>query len=941
MAIEPLVADQAPSRGSPLLARLASAGEAVQITARFVDESGAALSNARAYFLPSGPTLDAAKVPHGFWVIRTGMVIGNYHYFTTVTGVELPTLPQALSNTDGYVAIPSRHVPVENERGLGEGDGMPRAALLVVCEGRATRTVWIDALQPGLRELGDVKLEAHARLTGRALDEDGRPLAGVRVRVWREGIQPSTVDLKAVGEQPFVPELMQAVTAADGRFALDGLWPGEGSLELKMRDRVRQEVPIKLVATQALEVGDVTVPSGSSIAGHVRDANGAPLVGAKVSVVDGEIRGSSTGCVGYGFADDDDSIHAELEQAEDNDFHESVLTDTKGAFHVGGLNSPTHSVYATADGFEPTRLRPVAPGAHALELVLQREAVLQLHIVDSVTNAPITNASVRVIRESGIEYVPHDIELRIEPSGPAAFIAHGAGPLSQRIIASAPGHAAESIPCSGIAPAASAEIVVRLGPESVLGGVIRDDQGAPMPDAIVELHEPDNLRTATLTAKSDESGAFRFEQLDGLTTLVVAVASGYPETEPLPVTLADGERREDLELRLPAPARIHGTVFAADATPESKANVSIDVPPFGEFKYGDLSSRFVPWVRVDGQGRYAFENLRPGEYQLEVHGHPSVAFTLAEGEDRLLDFTAVRGVSVHGRVTSAGEPVVGVPVTASNDPNDRSQALGWVEPAITDASGSYLLELPISGEMEVFAKPDGSPESEHRTLLTVPGQDVQVDLELPSAHISGRVVDDVSGAPIEGLEISLHRDINLSAASCRTAPDGRFQLDWLPADTYRLRVTGMGKSEHGFGDIAVPLEPRDIALAEGASIDGLSLTVCRGGILRGTVRLHDGNVVGDGIMVWLVRTSNGRIVPGVSAVWSSEIDSDEGMRYEESDDPIWARTATQAGRFEFIALPAGEYRLLTGKATPEEVRDLGQSATLAEHQILELDLFAR
>src|SRR6185436_4040719 len=119
-------------------------------------------------------------------------------------------------------------------------------------------------------------------------------------------------------------------------------------------------------------------------------------------------------------------------------------------------------------------------------------------------------------------------------------------------------------------------------------------------------------------------------------------------------------------------------------------------------------------------------------------------------------------------------------------------------------------------------------ESAHRALRLRPGDDVDIDLELPGGHIAGRVVDDVSGAPVSRLEVNLFRDGNLSTASCQTAEDGSFHLDWLPPDSYRLRIDGHGQGDTSWYEaLVVKLPPRDLVLAEGAVLDDLLFRACR------------------------------------------------------------------------------------------------------------------
>jgi protocatechuate 3,4-dioxygenase beta subunit len=911
---------------------LGGVGTAVHVTARVLDGDGAPLAGARAIWLPNTATLIAAgRSPDTWGMWRPAMQ----------PPTPLDQLPQTMSDAEGRVAFDAQLTPVESEDEWWDEDPtMSVPALLVMRTGWTTRVVSVGKPQQDACAYGDLVLLPEAVVAGRIVDDGGRPLAGVRVRLLHQDIERDVAGSTPIYQAGVVPELMEHTSPPDGRFTFAGLWPGKATIELWAANRVRHEINCEPRSEQTIDLGDLVVERGSSIAGVVVDAAGAPIAGAKLSVVDGEIRGGFMGDVGYGYQPDDDSLHDELQIAEANFRHASVVSEATGAFRFEGLDSPTYSVYARAAGFEPARLRPIAAGTADARLVLQRAAELRITVVDRATRATLPDAQVTVTRDSGVQSGRGDESLAVEALAPGRFVARGAGPRAQQVVASATGHANAVVQAPGVVAPASAEFTVELGPEAVVSGRVVDGQGRPLAGATIELRTPGQPRIPVLQVAADPTGSFRIERLGTASLELVAFAPGAAESAPLPLEVQEGQRVEGLEVRLPPPARIHGTVLQADGTPKPKARVMLDVPPFGDFKFMELSPRFKSWTETDEQGFFAFESLGSGDYQVSAHGLPTVACTLAEGEDRQVDFAANPPSRVHGHVTSAGAPVAGVPVTASNDPADRSQKLGWIKPAITDDSGSYDLEVRAAGDVEVYVDPRGSPESDHRTVHLDPGQALVVDLELPAGQIAGRVVDDVEGAPIAGLDVSLIEGKDLQAGYGETDTDGRFALRWLAPAAYRLHLLGYA-SVGGRRDISiVSPEPRDIVLAAGESAD-VELRVCRGATLTGDVRLADGGPVRDGQMVLLVRTSEGRIVPGIRYLWCSGGTRSPGSHLDSAPEPVFRRKGTEQGRYSFIALPPGEYRVLAGQAKPEEVLTLGEPVTLDEHQTLELDLVAK
>ena len=920
--------------------RLAEVGVPVHVTARVVDGDGAPVPGARAIWIPSGPTLAAAGVGQERWE-NSSMILYSSHE-PKLPAPGLAALPQALAGADGRVELDARHVVIEKETPVANDSGLPRPTLLVTADGWATRAVPVKALGEGERDLGDIALESEAIATGRTVDDAGAPLAGAEVRLWSQ--QPQSIPREKLRESRlvYVPELMRVVTGADGRFMLRGLWAGKAKLRLRAPNRVRQQRDLELTGGATLDLGDVIVPAGSSVAGRVVDGAGSPVPDARVLVADGEIKGGMVFDMGYGYKDGDDSIYDEIGQTEAREKYDAVTTDAGGAFRVGGIDQPQLSIYAMAPGFEPARVRPISAGSADVVLQLQPEATLRVAVVDRASHAPLLDASVRVFRE-GAGGLHSNVELKLQPAGPGVAIAHGAGPQAQRVTASAPGRAEITIAAPGVPIGQAGEFLVELAAESVLAGRVRDSQGATPAGALVAIQKPGEPRKRPAEVPADGEGRFRFEHLGAGDLELVAWAPGWPESAPLAVTLADGERREDLELRLPTPARIAGTWTTADGQPRAGLSVRLDVPPFdGRFKFQQLSPRFETSARCDEQGRYAFEGLRPGTYRVDARSAGAVECTLAEGEQRTVDFRQPAAVRVHGRVTAGGHPVSGAPVKARNDPVDRSQRLFLDQPAVSDADGLYALELNVGGDLEVYVEGSGIPESEPHSVHVEPGGDATLDIELPTGRIAGQIVDDASGAAVEGLEVSLCHDRNIYLASSTTDDAGSFRFEGLPPDAYSVRVSGSGRSERNrFEPVVVRLEPRDVLLAAAATVDDLRFTACRGGRLKGSVRMADGNRISDGLTIQLVRMDGQQIAPGTSHGLASGGEYGDRSVLTESQTPIWAYESLKNGSFTFLALPAGDYRLLAGDATPEEVRDRGQSVRLDEHQVLDVELVTR
>lgn len=143
----------------------------------------------------------------------------------------------------------------------------------------------------------ELRLSRAAGLSGRAVDENGAPIAGVSasaVSLTSAGADELTVlagTLPLAAEAAELParsltrpgNLRSTTTDSRGRFLLDELPPGRTRLELLHPDRlpVRRE-PIVLQAGGRQELGDVVVATGAVLVGRVLDEAGRPMDGARV-----------------------------------------------------------------------------------------------------------------------------------------------------------------------------------------------------------------------------------------------------------------------------------------------------------------------------------------------------------------------------------------------------------------------------------------------------------------------------------------------------------------------------------------------------------------------------------------------------------------------------------------------------------------------------------
>ena len=205
-------------------------------------------------------------------------------------------------------------------------------------------------------------------------------------------------------------------------------------------------------------------------------------------------------------------------------------------------------------------------------------------------------------------------------------------------------------------------------------------------------------------------------------------------------------------------------------------------------------------AEVDATGRYRIDGLGEGTYRVSVFqlptsggGGPSVSApqqaAVTIGETTTVDFQLGGGTAVHGRVLQAGAPVPGarVELSAVEGP------LGSRVSTVADQGGVYRLDGVVPGSY--VARIDRSSQR-----VDIPDvEDLELDLEVPSGAIAGRVLDAATGAPVADARIVALRADEAEpgaefhpwarAGTGSSGPDGAFEVTGLAAGTYDLTVS--------------------------------------------------------------------------------------------------------------------------------------------------------
>lgn len=680
---------------------------------------------------------------------------------------------------DGEITDEVGHVTRTNTSGAFSLSDVPPGGVRVVARaaGFATESVVADVGRANLR----LVLTPAGTLAGVVRDAEGQPARGATVILAGSGVWP--------------PREYQSDD--DGRYRIDDVAPGVYELWARAtHERSPPRSGITLEAGDALFV-PLQMVTGDHVEGIVVDAEGAPIAGAEVLVVDGGLALAPT----------------------------RVTTGADGRFHIEPLLPVAYerSYLAQASGYLPGQT--AAGGSNdELRIVLEPGATLRGRVVDE-RGRPVAGALVQWLmnRQPSPAAPGNDLGVTTGPVPPIPFadsppVAIGFGDSTsdengEFVIAGVQAGAGEILASHGdfapsarepteLLPGATVEdITLILREGGILEGRLVDARGFPVRFVPVEVMS-DEVGTPA-SRVSAEDGSFSFRGLLGTVTI-----SARPYDAPAvsqTVFIQAGDRRE-LQLVLEeALSELSGRVLDERGFPVGGAELIVESAAAGtSFQRIAMSSE---------DGTFSFIALPAPPYTLRLD-HPDYALseTLVSADHRSqteLALTLRPGSDVVGVVNDewSGGPIAGAQVSLTPAVDTAEQNSGDEEyRATTDGSGRYRIGRVLAGAYLLHAEFDAR---EVDADLEVVGSLVRVPtLELPAAGgLALTVVDAlgdrapeaqvfVDGSPagvtdargeleLRGVPPGLHR-LEISHAEAGDASPGRVRV--LEAERSELRV---------------------------------------------------------------------------------------------------------------------------------------------------------
>ncbi|MFN2386367.1 MAG: carboxypeptidase regulatory-like domain-containing protein [Thermoanaerobaculia bacterium] len=607
-------------------------------------------------------------------------------------------------------------------------------------------------------------------VSGRLLDESGKPVAGAKV-TWApyRAEEQKLLDLTR-GQEPAPSG--EVTTGADGRFRVTLEKPGAlSSIRIAM-PALFAFIEGPFDSTETTDLEDIQLPAVETVTGKVTDESGKPVAGAKVRL----------GPLGL--------------FEEDVRFYGEGATGADGGFSVSAPED-ARDLTVRATGFAPFRRMRMERKGAGEKINLKRGGTVRGTVLDAA-GQPAAGAVV----VSG--------ELAAETDASGAYRLAGVPPGSRSVEALWKEDFAARKDAVRVRKGEEREVPLKLvRAASIAGTVIDEKTRRPIGGASVQVSSSSlpnifgrEAGPVARKARTDARGRFRIPGLVAQRYTVRASRDGF-----LPVSMssvsAATQSRASLAIALTRAASVSGRVRTPEGQPIAGARVRVfrgDGPMAILNMRNPVASLFRQETvrsRPDGSFRLkqlaasrsvTLEATKEGFAPVKKHG-----VALKAGETaRDVQFVLTRGLQARGRVVDAqGQPVAGAEIRLA--PADRSgmpggirivtRMMGQDRPnAVSGRDGAFVVAGLEEGDVTATVTREGFAEKSFSGLSvqsTEANEWAPFTLS-PGAAITG-VVRDSQGTPVVGASVGAFGE----AGGVREATsdlDGSFRLDGYPSE---------------------------------------------------------------------------------------------------------------------------------------------------------------
>lgn len=612
-------------------------------------------------------------------------------------------------------------------------------------------------LAPGERKSGIVlTIPSGVAVTGRVLDRNGKPLAGVSVAAL-EATSFSVQMMRRVvlgGIRERKDDLVK--TANDGTFSIR---VKEGSFDFGFKREGFAAKSVRAVQVNATTKPlEITLDPGVEISGRVT-RNGTGIDGVRIMAM-GE------------------SDNASAETAAD------------GSFRLTDLSPGQMILNATKEDEFIQQIRPVTAPAADITIEIPAGVRVSGRVVDKNTRQPVTafEAGVSTPRGGGGMVFMMPPALRHFTSDDGTFVLDNVPPGQTHIVVNAPGYTTARVPNVNIEEGKSiADLVVEMDRGVRVTGKVTGPDGSALSGVSVRLDMMGGrmMRPGAMQnqgAVTDAGGEYSLDAVEAGEKTLVFTRSGYL-TAQKSATLSGSETRVDAQLS--TGTRVSGIVVTDAGVPVADASVSAR-------SAADTNGR---GTQTDANGNFEFEGLAPGRYTFS-----SSKNGYADGRLRDFDITAgapprivlTRGGVVYGRVSGLSADDLQRATVSVQSPNGFASAP-------VDASGSFRVEGAPVGTVRISANISGGmvggKSSTVQSVQVDAGSQVEVNISFKTGTVvRGRVTR--NGRPVDSAMVAFFPKEAQAQTSARTSTNsaGEYEVSGLDDAMYNVQVVDIQRS---------------------------------------------------------------------------------------------------------------------------------------------------